>query len=86
MNQPPPEFLTVKEIAAILRRDPSYVYAVKQEMTNTGFHWTAGQTTIQNVIAFFAAHPGFRKDKVRWRSSPKSELVGHSKKNSGSIG
>jgi hypothetical protein len=60
---------TVKEIAGILRRDPSYVYALRQEMTRTGFVWTAGQSSMANVRAFFVSNPNFRKDKVKWGST-----------------
>lgn len=49
--------LTVKELANVLRKHPSYVYA----MTGQGFKMPGGTATIEEARAWLARHPHPRK-------------------------
>ena len=52
----PAERLAVKELADVLGRSESYVYA----MINDGFSLPAGRQTPAAAIAYLEAHPQFR--------------------------
>lgn len=47
------ELLTVKELAQLLKRHESYVWAMRR----AGFRMVAGRTTMTAAIKFLAANP-----------------------------
>lgn len=49
----PHELLSPKELAAVLKRHPSYVYA----MVSLGFQGIAGRYTLVEALVFLQSHP-----------------------------
>lgn len=49
----PNELLSPKELAAALKRHPSYVYA----MVGLGFEGIAGRYTLHHALVFLVEHP-----------------------------
>lgn len=55
------DLLTTKEIAAMLKRAPSYVYAMRAQ----GFPMPGGRATIGAALVWLQNHPHPRKNRVR---------------------
>jgi hypothetical protein len=55
------ELLTTKEIAAMLKRAPSYVYAMRAQ----GFMMPGGRATLHQAIEWLRTNPKPRKNRDR---------------------
>lgn len=55
------ELLTTKELAAMLKRAPSYVYAMRAR----GFPMPGDRATLREALAWLTKHPQPRASKQR---------------------
>lgn len=52
--------MSAKQLAAELRVGRSYVYALRRAMALDGCPWPRGLVTLEIVITWLRAHPGFK--------------------------